>query len=42
MATRKSKPRKETREKMRSYTRAAFHGLLNKAVKTPAQKASAK
>jgi hypothetical protein len=33
---RKTKPRKETKEKMRPYTRDAFHNLLKRAATTPA------
>jgi hypothetical protein len=40
--TRKVKPRNESRKKIQPYTRDAFHGLLNKAIKTPAPKPSPK
>jgi len=42
MRTRKMKPRAESKKKIEPYTRDAFHGLLNKAIKTPAAKPAAK
>jgi hypothetical protein len=42
MRTRKLKPRKESEEKIQPYTRSAFHGLLTKAIKTPAAKPAPK
>jgi hypothetical protein len=40
--TLKVKPRSESKKKIQPYTRDAFHGMLNKAIKTPALKSSAK
>jgi hypothetical protein len=35
---RKMKPRKESKKKMRPFTRDAFHGLLNRAITPQAEK----
>jgi len=40
--TRKMKPRKESEKKLQPYAREAFHGLLNKAITTPAPKPAPK
>ena len=42
MRTRKIKPRKESKKKMRPFTRDAFHSLLNRAITPPAPKHASK